>query len=205
MKLAHFIRTLLLNGKVFVTGHIEAFEQKDTDEARDVLKNYYDEDLLEMPYKAPVFSEEAALWAAEYIYKAVQLTVLRDAGEEVIKDQLKAYPGQINPPAIYSGDLMLRYLPQLFQLAKGLAPHDILVRELRKTALQWPFSSVGIELGQMVIDDSLFENLSLRYAYIDRIIHEKDTQRIKNPLVVNYIHEVAGGHLSVFWPGFENL
>ena len=194
-----------MKGKVSVKGQIDPFDGNDTDQAKQLLKKYYEEDRIEMPYTAPEYSEEAALWAAEYLYKAVQLTVLRDAGEEVIKEHLKSYTGHTNPSAIFSADLLLRYLPQLFELAKGLAPDDILVQELRNTALQWPFSSIGIELEQPAADEIILENLSLRYAYIDRIIGAKDKQRIKNPLVTNYIHEVTGEHLCSLWPGFEKL
>lgn len=204
MRLSDFIISLLQTGKVSVKGQMESFDKEDMDEAKEILKSYYQEDITEMPYEAPQYFEEAALWAAKYLYNAVQLTVLRDEGKEIIRDQLGAYPGPKNASAIYSADLMLRYLPQLFQVVKGLAPGDVLVEELRKTAVDWPFSSVGIQLDVQINDDTLFEHLSLRYAYIDRIISEKDMQRIKEPLVLKYIQEVAGEHLDFFWPEISN-
>jgi hypothetical protein len=204
MLLSAFITSLLTEGKVSVQPELTPFEQEDREATKQLLSNYYKEDITEMPHVAPAYSAEAALWAAEYLYRTIQLIVLRDAGEEVVREQLKAFPGQIDPSAIYSADLVLRHLPQLFSLAKGLAPGDILVEELRNTAWQWPFSSVSIELDQAVNEDVIFTDTSLKYAYIDRIIREKDKWRIKNPVVVNYIKEVSGEHLSVFWPGFEN-
>ena len=97
-----------MKGKVSVKGQIDPFESNDTNQAKQFLKKYYEEDSFEMPYTTPGYSEEAALWAAEYLYKAVQLTVLRDAGEEVIKEHLKPYAGHINPSTIFSADLEAR-------------------------------------------------------------------------------------------------
>ena len=194
----------MTSGKVSVQNELTPFDPRDIEEARQILFKYYGEDIVEMPYRAPEYSEEAALWAAAYLYKAIQLVIIRDAGEEVIREQLKTFPRKVNPSVIYSADLLLRYLPRLFELAKGLAPGDILVQEFRSIALQWPFSSVGTELDQPVNDDIIFTDTSLKYAYIDRIIREKDKRRMRNPVVVNYIHEIAGEHLPVFWPGFEN-
>jgi hypothetical protein len=204
MQLSEFITNLLTQGKVSVQSQLAPIEQQDLEKVKLILATYYAEDIIEMPYTAPAFSEEAALWGAEYLYRAVQLTVLRDPGQEVILEQLKPYQGQIDPSAIYSADLLLRYLPRLFELAKGLAPGDLLVTELRHIALQWPFSSVGIDLDPLVDDEIIFTDISLKYAYIDRIIREKDKGRIKKPAVTNYIHEVTGEHLPVLWPGFEN-
>jgi hypothetical protein len=204
MPLSQFIISLLTEGKVAVQSEFTPFEQPDIDESGQILLGYYREDVTEMPFKPPEYSEDAALWATEYLYRTIQLAVLRDAGEEVVSEQLKPFSGQVDPSAIYSADLILRHLPRLFRLAKGLAPGDVLVRELQKTAQLWPFSSVGIELDQPVNEDIIFTDASLKCVYIDRIIREKDKWRIKNPVVVNYIQEVADEHLPVLWPGFEN-
>ena len=201
MDLSNFIASLLSEGKVSVKGQLTLLEVEDLNESGKILHRYYQDDILEMPYTAPGFSEEAAIWGAEYLYKAVQLIVLRDVEEEMINDELKPFSGQLSPGVIYSADLMLRYLPQLFELAKGLAPGDLLVQILKNTARQWPYSSVGIELDENVDAKLILEYPSLRYTYIDRIIQANDKQRIKDPLVADYIKEVAGERLSV---AFEN-
>jgi hypothetical protein len=205
MQLSVFITSLLTEGKVSVNGQLTPFEHKDLEKAGLVLIEFYKEDVTEMPYAAPEYSNNVAVWSAEYLYRAVQLTILRDVGEEILRQNLKAYSGEINPSVIYSADLMLRYLPTLFELAKGLAPADILVQELLRVALQFPFSSVGISLDQPVDDGMIFKNQSLKCTYIDRIIREKDKNRLKSSLVNDYVRESAGEYLSVFWPGFENL
>ena len=204
MDLSNFISTLLSDGKVSVKGQLTLLEAQDINEAGKILYTYYQDDVLEMPHSAPGFSEEAATWGAEYLYKAVQLIVLRDVEEEMINNDLKPYTGQLTPAVIYSADLMLRYLPQLFELAKGLAPGDLLVQVLKKAARQWPYSSAGIELSETVDDKMILEHPSLRYKYIDRIIQAKDKQRMKDPVVADYIKEVGGEQFSALLPTFEN-
>ena len=204
MDLSNFISTLLSEGKVSVKGRLTPLEAQDISEAKKILHAYYGDDIFEMPYAAPGFSEEAAIWGAEYLYKAVQLIVLRDVEEEMFNNELKSFTGQLTPAVIYSADLMLRYLPQLFELAKGLAPGDSLVQILKNTARQWPCSSVGIEVDGTVDDKLILEYPSIRYTYIDRIIQANDKQRMKDPVVADYIKEVGGEQLSVLWPAFEN-
>jgi len=205
LELSNFISSLLADGKVSVKGHLISFNDHDLAASKKILYEYFKEDILEMPHPAPEFSENAAIWAAEYLYKTTQITVLRDVGEDVINEHLKPFDGEQNASVIYSADLMLRYLPQLFELAKGLAPADILVQVLKKTASQWPYSSVGIELNETTDDNLIFEHPSLKYTYIDRIIHAKDSQRSKTEMVARHIREVGGEHITLLWPRFENL
>ncbi|HLK27045.1 MAG TPA: hypothetical protein VKT28_00585 [Puia sp.] len=205
MELSSFIQTLLTEGKVSVIGKLICFNAEDTQATKKILQQYYQEDQKEMPFIAPGYSEEAAIWAAEYFYKAVQVTVIRDAGEETVREKLFAYKEAISHEAIYSADLILRYLPSLFNLAKGLAPMDILVQILNEAALLWPFSSVGIELNKQPNDEMIFSHPSLRLTYLDRIIQHKAKQRIASKNVIDGIHEIAGNHLSFFWPDFERI
>jgi|KBSSwiS6_1023812.scaffolds.fasta_scaffold25456_1 hypothetical protein len=204
MELFQFISSLLTEGKVSVKTKFHLLDSNDIERSGHLLYKYYEEDKMEMAFDPPVYSEKAAIWAAEYLYKTVQFTILRDAGEDIMNGHLKSYEGEMNPSAVYSADLMLRYLPKLFELAKGLAPADILVRRLRDTAFTWPLSSVGIELGQPVNDETILSNASLTYLYIDRIIKEKDKNRLKNEGIVGGIREITGIHLKTFWPEFEN-
>jgi hypothetical protein len=186
-----------------VRGVLISFEQDDLAETKKLLQEYYREDVPEMPYTAPTFHAEAALWAAAWFYAVVQLTVLREAGEEDIKQQLKEFPGAHTPETIYSADLVLRHLPALFGLAKGLAPADMLVGELRKAAAQWPFSSVGMELDTAPDETVILSHPSLQQAYIDRIIAQKDKNRVSSAASATLIREVTGEHINLFWPGFE--
>jgi hypothetical protein len=199
MELNQFIQGLVTNGKVAVKGELIPFSNSDCSATVLLLEEYYKQDILEMPMVAPGFSADAALWAAQYLYTAIQLTVLRDAQEEIVEQQLKEFPGTITFEAVYSADLVLRYLPSLFNLAKGLAPSDILVKKMRKTAEDWPFSTVGIET-ENSNEEMILSHPSLKQAYADRIIAEKDKNRTKSEKIKEALLESMGNHASVIWP-----
>lgn len=203
MELTTFIKDLLGSGTVCIKRMLTPFSEEDLQAARNVLYEYYQQDILDMPHTAPAYSDEAAIWAARYFYQSLQLTVIREAGEELIEETLTDYHGPITPEAIYSADLILRHLPSLFRLSKGLAPGDILVKKLSDTAAKWPFSSVGIDPETTVYDTVILAHPSLKQAYIDRIIEQKDSKRINSPETRNYLRETTGDYLPVLWPEFE--
>lgn len=151
----------------------------------------------------PLFHGEAALWAANYLYRSVQLVMLRNLDEAAVQGLLMPFPGTVSPEAVLSVDLSFRYLPNLLVLAKGLAPEDVLVKRLQETALQWPFSSVGMNVEGAMELEVIMSNACLRRAYIDRIIEAKDEKRCNNSLVNEYLKEALGDHSAILWPGWE--
>lgn len=200
MELSNFIQQLLTHGTVSVQSGIIPFTSADEKVTIQLLQQYYNEDIQEMPGTASAFNEKAALWAAKYFYIAVQLTVLRDEGETVINEKLLPFGEAVDASAMYSADLILRYLPALLQLAKGLSPADVLVKVLEQTAALWPFSSVGIETEEIKNEAVIFSDASLRIAYADRLIAAKDIKRISGPEIKQQILSAAGLHLNSFWP-----
>ncbi|MCC6460564.1 MAG: hypothetical protein IT260_08850 [Saprospiraceae bacterium] len=206
MKLTRFISQLLEEGRATVNGDLSPVEPNDWRAAKARLLEFYEEDLLEMPGNAPEFDAETALWAALYIYNALQLTILRDINTETVDQLLSPGPQATSADAVYSADLMLRYLPQLLGLAKGLSPQDIVVTKLKETAALWPFSSVGLETGPELPDvQLLLAHPSLRYAYADRIIARQDKSRAHQAGVSELVAEVLGSYGAAFWPEFNTL
>jgi hypothetical protein len=203
MEFSLFIEGLVKEGKVSINGALSSIEPGDIEEAMELLRTNYEEDILELPNVAPAWSEKAALWAAKYFFHAVQFTVLRDKGKEIIEQHLKPFPLEIRAEEIYSADLILRNLPSLFDLAKGLAPADFLVKNLMGLAKAWPYSSVGITLEGEINDKSILSHPSLRQVYIDRIIVKKDNSRI-NKRTESFLLETTGEYLSTFWPEYES-
>lgn len=202
MKLSTFFQTLLESGKVQVVGDLSPFNLEDHRATLDLLRRFHAADSMDMPYSAPAFQPAAALWAAEYFYKSVHLTVLRDLDEAAIRKLLRPYLAEMDAEAIYSVDLVFRYIPGLFGLAKGLAPRDLLVQMLKETAAQWSFSAVGIELDGEPDLTHLLAHPSLRAAYVDRIIRLKDRKRAAHPEVATLVGEAMGGFASTIWPTF---
>jgi hypothetical protein len=202
MEFSAFINGLIQEGKVSIESTLSPIEPADLEVTKQLLLDFYNEDRLEMPYEVPAWSEKAALWAAKYFYQATQFTIVRDADIEAIEETLNPFPSEIRAEEIYSADLVLRHLPELYDLTKGLAPADKLVKNLLVQAICWPFSSVGIKLEGEINDKVILANASLRQTYIDRIIYKKDISRV-NKGTETYLLETAGEYLSTFWPGYE--
>jgi hypothetical protein len=205
MELSNFIQQLLSQGTVSVQSGIIPFIASDEKETIKILQEYYSQDILEMPGTAPAFDEAAALWAAKYFYTSVQLTVLRDEGEAVVNEKLQAFAETITTDAIYSADLILRYLPTLLQLAKGLSPADVLVKALEQTAADWPFSSTDIEIAGVKNEDIIFTHPSLTITYTDRLIAAKNSKRIYSEQLQQHILSATGLHLKTFWPQADTI
>jgi len=203
MKLAQFILNLFEYGDVTVEDKVEAFSAKDLQDTVRGLEFFYKKDILNIPNTAPTFHSEAALWGAQYIYRAVQMIVLRELGEEEVKKHLTNCPFEKTPEVIYSIDLTMRYLGDLLNIAKGLAPDDILVTTLKQSALEFPFSSVGLKIKGELDEKIILSHPALKYAYADRIINKKDKSRIQNNNIQELVKELLGNHTSTFWSEVE--
>jgi hypothetical protein len=117
MLLTSFLQDLLTTGSITLSSQPNPFEAADLEAAENLLRDYHAEDCLDLPRTAPVFEAAAALWAAQYLYYAAVLAVVRELDEAAIAAHLPEFGGQASPAASYSADLSLRYLPDLLQLA----------------------------------------------------------------------------------------
>ena len=203
MKLAQFILNLFEYGDVTVEDNVQVFSEKDLKDSVRGLEYFYKKDILDIPHIAPPFHPEAALWSAQYIYRAVQMIVLRELGEEEVAKHLTDSPFEKTPEVIYSVDLTMRYLGDLLNIAKGLAPDDILVKKLKQSAEEFPFSSVGLKVEGELNEKIILSHPALKYAYADRIINKKDKNRIQNNNIRELVKELLGDHASTFWKEVE--
>lgn len=200
MELELFLIELIESGEVVLPNEIVDFTASPVEHAVVLLKAYYHSDSLQMPYSAPEFHPEAAIWAAQYMYSALQLLLLRQAGLEEINRLLIDYEGGGTPEEVYSVDLIMRFLPDVFRLASGLSPEDPLVGKLKETAQRWPLSSIGIAHVNIQVTRNILEHPSLRLTYIDRIIAKKDINRLNGEEERKLLKEVIGGHYKKLWP-----
>lgn len=203
--LSEFIISLLEKGEITVSNHLTPFSDMDLLEATNALRQAHEKDALDMPFSVPEFDEASAIWAATYLYRAIQCSLMRDIDEEQVKDLLLSFPEEKNASIIYSSDIMLRYLPDLWNLAKGLAPDDILVILLRQIAHEFPFSSIGIPLGGNVDLDIILNHESLRLAYMDRIFLAKDFNRINDDRLIALAEEILGNQTDVLAPRMKEI
>ena len=203
MELTNFIAGLINEGKVKVVPQMVTFTEEDLQLATVHLRQYYEDDAQEMPATVPDFDLTAACWAAGYLYRAVQFILLRELDETIMQEYLLPYEGEHSPAAVYSADLTLRYLPDLFNLAKGLSPHDPLVKQMQETATAWAFSAAAIPLETNPDITVIMSHPSLKQAYIDRIISAKDLRKCRRPECYPLVQEALGSYSDVFWPQFE--
>lgn len=205
MYLTSFISDLITTEKIIVPGVLKNFTAEDDSACIKLLQEYYENDKLEMAHRAPVFSAASALWAAKYLYYAVQLTVIRDAEETVIQNKLQELEIVQTPDIMYSVDLIFRYLPALFSLAKGLSPSDPLVKQLQETVSKWPLSAPGIDLEQAINIGEISDDDFLWQVFIDRVIEFKNNKLIENQKVAEGVSIALGKYSKVFWPQFEDI
>ncbi|NLR79803.1 hypothetical protein [Chitinophaga eiseniae] len=205
MNLSAFINHLVREGQIAVVDDLPPLLPAASADALEVLTDYYHHDKLEMPATAPEFDPDAALWAATYIYQAVRLIMLRSIQPNKVLPGLSLYTGRINADSIYSADLCLRYLPDLLSLTRKLDAQDALVMHIRETAMQWPFSSTGMQLTAKGSLAGIISSPALLQAYADRIIVTRDYPRCGVPAVRDAVNASLGDYASVLWPGYPVL
>lgn len=181
-----------------------------------LLRARADRCALDLAGAAPPLQLDAARWAAVMLFRACQFLAFREIEAAEVEANL-AVPSPLPPdPAVcWSVDLYFRHLPELHALAGGLAPEDALVVGLRRLAVQWPLSSVGMrgvsgsQLESNVgatsgsesvggVDGSLFiEHAGLRTLYVDRIIEHGDSARLADPRVAAALKAAVGAYPQV--------
>jgi hypothetical protein len=201
--LNQFLSDLWKNGQVQVAHELKAFSLEELNEAQLVLELGYREAQIHFPGTAPTFAAEPALWAAQYLYRAIQFILLRHLDEKKLQEHLLPWPAPINAEAVYAADLSLRHLPGLFSFAKGLSPSDPLLLELKKTASTWPFSGLGIAEADPAAETLLLAHPTLTIAYTDRIIAKRLKTKAQQPHIRPWIAAALGDHAHTLWPNWD--
>jgi MoxR-vWA-beta-propeller ternary system domain bpX4 len=201
--LNQFLSDLWKNGQVEVAHELKAFSAEELNEALLVLQKSYRADQIHLPGTVPTFAAEPALWAAQYLYRAIQFILLRHLDEKTMQEHLLPWPAEVNAEAVYAADLSLRHLPNLFSFAKGLSPADPLLLELKKTASNWPFSGLGIAEAAPEAESLLLSHPALAIAYTDRIIAKRLKAKAQEPHIRPLIAAALGDHAHTLWPNWD--
>ncbi|NBC06237.1 MAG: hypothetical protein GVY26_03485 [Bacteroidetes bacterium] len=202
--LTNFLQELQQDGTAVVHASTDAFSDAEKQRAKALLAEWEETERLRWPGEVPALDEEAALWAATYVFRAAQFFVHRDFEEQQLRKSLRPYPGQLGAAEVYSADLCLRHLPRLHQKAKALAPADVLVELLEETARQFPLSSVGMDAEGPWALEVILAHPSLRLMYTDRIIEHKDQSRLEDTAIREAVYAALGAHAEAFWPAIRN-
>ncbi|WP_354580336.1 hypothetical protein [Hymenobacter sp. UYP22] len=205
MTLAEFIEEIWTAGTCTVSPAPMPVEEENELAALAWLQRCYAEDIRHQPAPMPAFEAAAALWAARFLYRAVQLTVLRELDDTAVRVWLQEFPGLGTPEAQYSADLLLRHLPDLLRLCQGLAPADALVLHLQATLVRWPLSAVGAKLPDLPDPAPVLGHPGLRLLYADRLLAIRDLPLARHPAARELLREVLGQFAPDLWPEFHAL
>jgi hypothetical protein len=92
------------------------------------------------------FDARVACAAAEFVRQSSWALVNRDDQVAQLKRRLKIPGSPTTPSHHLSADLLLRYIPQILNRARGLDPADPLIRLLGEILRGWPLSGVLSDL-----------------------------------------------------------
>jgi hypothetical protein len=193
MSLTSFLNDLFEHGRVATTSADVSVD--DQQRAIGVLREFERYDRANWPDGQPEFSEQVGLWSANLLYRACHFVVGRDANPESLERALTVKSPE--PPAAsahYSADLSLRFLPDVFKLARAAAADDPLVEMLLNLAKQWPLASVGMTAVRNVDVSCIVRNPCLLQMYVDRLISRSDLSRLNHPTV----REAAQASLGLY-------
>ena len=191
--LTAFLTDLFRQGEVVVEGQLKPFLPADLETSKHLLEKIYEEEGADLPFDSPAFDDGAAMWSAQFLYRAVQFALLRELDDQSIQQELRPFPAEVTPSAIIAVDLCMRYLPDLFKLVRGLAPDDVLVRYIRQTAAQWPYSAVGMDVTEEPNNiTAVLSDNGLRQIYLERVIALNDTIAVKHFQLMPWLEAMAG-------------
>ena len=119
----------------------------------------------EFPHAPPKYDTNAALaasWAAEAFFRASQFTVYREISADQVMGSFAELHAQRkfnaeDPSSHYGVDLVFRFLPDLLGFANSANREDPVCAAIRKWAIEWPLSSVGMELQGGLLETTLQE------------------------------------------------
>ena len=157
-----------------------------------ILAHYEQIQRMEFPDPVPAFHPGAGRWAAAFIFRTCQFAIYRDLGEEKLAKLENNKSPQNRPDFHYSVDLVLRFLPDVTRYAVTAAEQDPLVDLLRKMAMTWPLSSVGMPDIEVSKLGGIIDHPGLLRFYADRILAKGDKTRLQHPEVQNAVQQALG-------------
>jgi hypothetical protein len=129
------------------------------------------------------------------LYRACQFAVDRDVAAEVVIRVLgEPCPEPMCPSAVYSVDLVFRFLPDVRRHLNAMPEDDPVVTAVMRWAAEWPLSSVGMSGVPPANLTIISRHDGLRRKYADRIIAAGDIERANDPAIRAAIEEAIGAH-----------
>lgn len=168
------------------------------------LKQFYETESLNYPHQAPQFDANAAIWAAQTVYLACQLILLRENKGSDLGIILPPYQQSYSASAILSADLTLRFLPDIISQASVIDPTDPLIAVLESHLMAWHYSGVNYTLKtDNLAFATINSNNCLKQLYVDRIIEYKKNELAQLPIFQPAVKASLGWFASTLWGDFE--
>jgi hypothetical protein len=148
-----------------------------------------------LPGKPPEADPAAVEWVTGMFHRASQLLVYRELGEELVTKDLSVPgpdPGSTN--AIYSVDLVFRFLPDLWRIAHAASADDPLVKRLAEWSQTWPLSGIGIPHDGPRAIDAILQHSCLRRMLVDRVIEKQAAHLLADARVRELVRAALGSH-----------
>lgn len=164
---ADYLNALLLEGEITLRG-APSPSQSDRHEARLVLEKAYTTYRFHVAGPLIEFDPATALAAAKLVWWAAWYLASREQPPSELQRKLKMPATPRDPSQHLSADLLLRYLPQIYQRALALDPGDELCRALSDVLRQWPLSGVLADLDEPPVTAIGFGHHGLQLLYAER-------------------------------------
>ncbi|HMO15086.1 MAG TPA: hypothetical protein PKD64_13300 [Pirellulaceae bacterium] len=159
-----FLRQLFEEGAIELIAPHEP-SPKEIDEGIGFAESFEQGYRQELAGTPPIFSPEPFSWAALNFYRAAQFILYRDINAEIINAELtRSEKPYVNHSAIYSVDLVFRFLPDLLSFARREGNDDPVEKRIVEWLKDWPLSNAGTPT------ESFSDHPTLCRMYADRLI-----------------------------------
>lgn len=194
------IYTLRIQEEIILTDKILKITNEDELKTLAFLKEEYEKEKLNYPFSAPVFNEQAALWASKIIYFSAQLYLNRADTYKKVDELILNYKGNFDNSTYLSADLCLRFLQDFIFEFKNVDAQDPIIPKLMTIAEKFHYSMIGYELEYEKLNfDEIFRDKTLKQLYLDRIIEKKAINLAKNKKIQPLLLEIFGDYRNHFW------
>lgn len=167
--LADFLEQLLRSGRV-VFDAPPTPERAHLPPAQRVLERAFADQARTLAGPALPFQPAVALACAELVRQSCWFLVRHDEPVETVLPRLEL-PPPANAAEHWSGDLLLRYLPQIHRRARALAPADPFGDALAQRLREWPLSGVLGDVADAPVAPPAFDGHSgLLLLYAERLV-----------------------------------
>lgn len=181
---------------------ITAEEEK---EVTEFLKDEYDKEVLNYPFKAPAFEPDAALWAAKVLYFSIQLLINRADTHKEIPALLVPYKGSVTAATMLSADLCLRFLPQVVSELKRIDADDEIIPILDHFMKQFFYSNIGFTEEAMIPAIQLPADHCFNQLLLNRVVEQQDLKVAQVPAIHKMLQANFGDYSTLFWKDFNTI